>query len=99
MAECPYYIPASIPANVYNGQDEPVERSFGSASIMVTNKNLSEDEVYQMVKALYENNDALVAAYPQCDEWSVENATRGLDGLLEMHPGTVKYLKEIGAME
>ncbi len=97
MAECPYYIPASIPANVYNGQTDAVERSFGSASILVGSKNLSEDEVYQIVKALYENNDQLVAAYPQCSEWSVENATRGLDGLLEMHPGSIKYLKEIGA--
>ena len=97
MAECPYYIPASIPANVYNGQTDAVERSFGSASILVGSKNLSEDEVYQIVKALYENNDQLVAAYPQCSEWSVENATRGLDGLIEMHPGSIKYLKEIGA--
>lgn len=98
MEACPYYIPASIEANVYNGQDTPVERTFGSASVMVTGKDLSEDEVYQMVKSLFENNDMLVAAYPQCDEWSVENAARGLEGLLEMHPGTVKYLKEIGAM-
>ncbi len=99
IKNCPYYIPASIPANVYNGQDEGVERSFGSASIMITNDSLSEDEVYGIVKALFENNDALVAAYPQCDEWSVENATRGLDGLLEMHPGTIRYLKEVGAMK
>ena len=41
IAECPYYIPSSIPANVYNGQDEPVARSFGSVSLMITNNNLS----------------------------------------------------------
>ncbi|MCC8025082.1 MAG: TAXI family TRAP transporter solute-binding subunit [Clostridium sp.] len=99
MAECPYYLPAAIEANVYNGQDEPVNYTFGSASIMVASPELSEDLVYNMVKILFENNDALVAAYPQCNEWSVENATRGLDGLLEMHPGTIKYLKEVGAMQ
>ncbi|MDO4268507.1 MAG: TAXI family TRAP transporter solute-binding subunit [Eubacteriales bacterium] len=99
IAECPYYIPASIEANVYNGQDNPVERTFGSASVMVAHKNVSEDEIYNIVKALFENNDVLVAAYPQCDEWSVENATRGLDGLVDMHPGTLKYLKEIGAVQ
>lgn len=99
MAECPYYIPAKIEANVYSGQDTPVEYTFGSASVMVASKDIPEDEVYQMVKALFENNDVLVAAYPQCTEWSVENATRGLDGLIEMHPGTIKYLTEIGAMK
>ena len=99
MAECPYYIPAKIEANVYNGQDKPVENTFGSVSVMVANKDVPEEEIYQMVKSLFENNDVLVAAYPQCDEWSVENATRGLEGLLDMHPGTIKYLKEIGVMK
>lgn len=98
MAECPYYLPASIEANVYNGQDEPVEHTFGSASVMVSSRDLSEDDAYAIAKSLFENNDTLVAAYPQCDEWSLENATRGLDGLVEMYPGVVKYLKEAGAM-
>lgn len=99
MEQCSYYIPATIPADVYNGQDEPVEYTFGSASIMIAHKDIPEEEIYQMVKALYENNDALVAAYPQCDEWSLENATRGLEGLVEMHPGAVRYLEEAGAMK
>ena len=99
MEQCSYYIPATIPADVYNGQDEPVEYTFGSASIMIAHKDIPEEEIYQMVKALYENNDALVAAYPQCDEWSLENATRGLEGLVEMHPGAVKYLEEAGTMK
>lgn len=99
LKDCPYYLPASIEANVYHGQDTPVERSIGSASIMVASSKMSEEDVYQIVKAVFENNDTLVAAYPQCTEWSVENVTRGLSGLIEMHPGTIKYLKEIGAMK
>ena len=99
MEACPYYLPATIEANVYNGQDEPVERTFGSASLMVSCRDLSDDDAYAIAKALFENNDTLVAAYPQCDEWSLENATRGLDGQVEMHPGVVKYLKEVGAMK
>ena len=99
MEACPYYLPATIEANVYNGQDEPVERTFGSASLMVSCRDLSDDDAYAIAKALFENNDTLVAAYPQCDEGSLENATRGLDGQVEMHPGVVKYLKEVGAMK
>ncbi|MDF2887090.1 MAG: transporter substrate-binding protein [Lacrimispora sp.] len=99
LKDCPYYLPASIKANVYNGQDTPVERSIGSASIMVASSKISEDDIYQIVKAIFENNDTLVAAYPQCTEWSVENVTRGLNGLIDMHPGTIKYLKEIGVMK
>lgn len=96
ISECSYYIPSEIPANIYNGQSEAVKRSFGSVSMMITNNNLSEQEVYEIVKALYENNDTLVAAYPQCNEWNVKNATRGLKGLIQLHPGLVRYLKEVG---
>ena len=96
IRECPYYIPSSIPANVYNGQDEPVERSFASVSLMITNNILDEEQVYQIVKALYENNDALTAAYPQCDEWKASNAARAIKGLIQPHPGLLRYLKEVG---
>ncbi|MPN11439.1 hypothetical protein SDC9_158740 [bioreactor metagenome] len=99
IAECPYYIPSSIEANVYTGQDTPVENTFGSVSIILANKDIPEDTIYGIVKALYENTDVLIAAYPQCTEWSLENATRGLDGLVDMHPGAVKYLKEVGALK
>ena len=99
LKDCPYYLPASIEANVYNGQDTPVEHSIGSASIMVASSEMSEEDIYQIVKALFEHNDSLVAAYPQCTEWSVENATRGMEGLIDMHPGALRYLKEIGAMK
>ncbi|MDR3258779.1 MAG: TAXI family TRAP transporter solute-binding subunit [Fusobacteriaceae bacterium] len=99
IKNCPYYIPATIPANVYTGQDEAVDYTFGSVSFLLAHKDVSEDEVYKISKALYENNAALVAAYPQCDEWNLKNATRGLSGLVEMHPGALKYLKEVGAVK
>ncbi|WP_304160432.1 TAXI family TRAP transporter solute-binding subunit [Fusobacterium ulcerans] len=98
MTECPYYIPAKIAANVYNGQDEEIEYTFGSASILITYRDMPEEDIYNMAKALFENNELLVAAYPQCNEWNIENATRGLEGLVEMHPGVIKYLKEKGIM-
>lgn len=91
-------IPAKIDADVYNGQDEKVEYTFGSASILITYKDMPEEDIYNMAKALFENNELLVAAYPQCNEWNIENATRGLEGLVEMHPGVIKYLKEKGVM-
>lgn len=94
MTDCPYY----IPANIYSGQDTPVNYTFGSASILITYRDMPEEDIYNMAKALFENNDVLVASYPQCNEWNLENATRGLDGLIEMHPGVVKYLKEKGVL-
>jgi len=99
IKEHPYYIPASIEPNVYNGQDEGVEYSFGSVSLLVTHRDMPEDLVYEIAKVLFENNDTLVSAYHQCDEWNLENATRGIEGLLEMHPGALRYLREVGRID
>jgi TRAP transporter TAXI family solute receptor len=96
LIENPSYIRASIPANVYTGQTDPVAHTFGSVSMMIANKNIPENDIYNVVKYLLENNETLVRAYPQCNEWNIENITRGFEGLLDMHPGTIKYLKEIG---
>ena len=96
LADCPYYIPASIPANIYNGQTDDVPYTFGSVSMMVCPSDLDEEMVYNVTKALIEHNDVLVKAYPQCDEWSLENATRGFVNLLPMHPGAARYLNEKG---
>jgi TRAP transporter TAXI family solute receptor len=94
----PWYIRSSIPADLYNGQDTPVPHCFGSVSMMIANKNIPADDIYQIVKSLFEHNDALVRSYPQCAEWNVENVNRGFEGVLDMHPGTIRYLIEAGKL-
>lgn len=91
----PFYIQSSVPAGVYKGQDEEVKNALGSASMLICHRSIPEDLVYQTTKALYNNTSELVKAYPQCAEFVPENAYRGMTGL-ELHPGALKYLKEIG---
>ena len=95
LAKYPFFLTASVQPNIYNGQKDGVKNALGSASMLICNSAMSEDLVYNVVKALYNNTEELVKAYPQCDEWIPENAYRGMTGL-ELHPGAVKYLKEIG---
>lgn len=96
LAACPFYVPSRVPQETYNGMDADCDYTFASAAMLLCNKDLPEDLVYNVVKSIYTNLDTLVKAYPQCDEWNPDNAYRGLEGLVEVHPGTVKYLKEIG---
>lgn len=98
LTENPFYMKAEIPAGLYD-IPETIENTFGSASLMIANKDVPEDDIYNIVKALYEHNDVLAKAYPQCDEWIPENATRGFNGIVDMHPGTIRYLKEEGLIK
>jgi TRAP transporter TAXI family solute receptor len=90
-----FFTKSSLPANSYTGQTDAVKNALGSATIMICHESMPDDLVYNAVKALYTHNADLVKAYPQCSEWIPDNAYRGMDGL-ELHPGAVKYLKEIG---
>ena len=95
LGEHKFFTKSAVKANSYNGQAGEVKNALGSATIMICNESMPEDLVYNVVKALYNNTAELVKAYPQCAEWVPDNAYRGLENL-EMHPGAIKYLKEIG---
>ncbi len=95
IAKNPYYLRASVKPNIYKGQTDGVKNAIGSATMLICHESMPEDLVYEISKALYNNTAELIKAYPQCDEFVPENAYRGMEGLT-MHPGAIKYLKEIG---
>lgn len=98
LAKNPYWVKGSIPAGVYRGVDDEVTNIFGVATVMITNKNVSDDIVYNVTKALVERSDDLVEAHSSGVEWTLENALRGIEGVLPLHPGAEKYFKEIGVL-
>ena len=63
--------------------------------VMVTNANVSEDVVYNMTKALYENAEALAKASPTMAAFSADSMAKKTDPL-EYHPGAIKFYREKG---
>lgn len=89
----PWYFEYVIPKNSYKGQTEDVH-TLAVANILLVRKDLSDDLVYQLTKAIYENTDQLIAAHETAKYIKLENA---LDGLTcPLHPGAEKYYKEKG---
>jgi hypothetical protein len=41
-----------------------------------------------------ENNEELSKSHSLGPDWKKENATRGIKGVIEFHPGAEAYLKE-----
>jgi len=88
------YARRNIPAGTYKGQDQDVS-TFGTYTHMIAGAQLSNDMVYQLVKAIAKNLDAIQAVVP---------ATKGLtpkemasDIGVPLHPGAERFYKEIGA--
>jgi uncharacterized protein len=89
------YIPATIPAGTYNGQDEDVA-TVAVVNFLVTNADLSDELVYQMTKNLFENLPELEAAHKAAANIKLENALGGMP--VPLHPGAERYYKEKGLL-
>lgn len=93
MAACPYYTVHSIPAGTYEGQTEDVKTVTVKATLIVS-ASASEDDVYNLTKAIFDGIDAITAVHAKGAELSIENATSGMTA--PFHAGAAKYFAEKG---
>ena len=91
--EYPYFSTGVIPAGTFNGQKEDAH-SWSVIMGDFATSDLSEEVVYQWVKACFEGRDMLAQVYPAAGETDWIEAT--LDSLIPLHAGTIKYFREIG---
>ena len=97
MAKYGWYIPWTIPAKTYNGQDEAVE-VVATGSAIIADAGLPEEFVYKYVKALYDNLEPVQATHAMTKYISLETALAGR-GDVPIHPGAEKFYKEKGLIK
>ena len=92
-AKYPPYFRLSIPGGTYEdvAGDTP---TYGLANGLVISADVSEDRVYQMTKAIFESLDDLAGVHPAFGRVSKETVLNGFGAPL--HPGALKYYREIG---
>jgi uncharacterized protein len=90
------YQPAVIPANTYVGQTVDVPTA-AIPNFLVSHSGVSDDVAYQMTKALYDNLDTLYAAHNAARAIKRENATQGMP--VPLHPGAIRYYREVGLVK
>ena len=93
LENCPYYTVHTIPAETYKGQTEDVKTVTVKATLIVS-ASASEDAVYELTKAIFENIDAIKSAHAKGEELSLENATTGMTA--PFLAGAAKYFAEKG---
>ena len=93
MADCSFYSVYEIPAETYKGQTEAVKTVTVKATLIVS-ADASEDDVYKMTAAIFDNIDEISALHSKGSELSIENATDGMAA--PFHAGAAKYFKEKG---
>lgn len=93
MASCPFYTVHTIPAGTYEGQEADVQTVTVKATLIVS-ADASEEAVYSLTAAIFDNADAIAAENAKGAELSIENATSGMT--VPFHAGAAKYFAEKG---
>ncbi len=93
--EYSYLIETTIPADSYSVEEDV--KAIEITNTMIVNQDLSEDAVYEITKAFFENLDILSETHNVGKDIELEKATEGLS--VPLHPGAEKYYKEEGVLE
>ena len=93
MDASPFYTAYVIPAGTYEGQAEDVTTVTVKATLIVS-ASASEDAVYNLTKAIFDNTEAITAENGKGAELSIDNATSGMTA--PFHKGAAKYFAEKG---
>ncbi len=93
MADSPFYTTYDIPAGTYPKQDADVTTVTVKATLIVS-ASASEDDVYNLTKAIFDNVEDITKENGKGAELSIENATSGMT--VPFHAGAAKYFAEKG---
>ncbi|VAW24920.1 TRAP transporter solute receptor, TAXI family precursor [hydrothermal vent metagenome] len=94
IADNDYYRVATIPGGMYRGNPDDVQ-TFGVGATFVTSATVSDEVVYAVVSAVFDNIDAFRGLHPAFA--NLDPAQMAKDGLsAPIHPGAAKYYAENG---
>jgi uncharacterized protein len=87
--------PLTVPANSYPNQPAAID-SVGSWSFVLTRESLPDDVAYRLARTLHGAEGALCKKLPQACETTAANTVAAAPNAALIHPGVMKYLREIG---
>ena len=91
--------PMTIPAGSYKGLDHDVG-TIGHVGFWIVRDDFPEDVAYNLVKAMHENADWLKTAYSGYDNPSFLQPATVINRMpVPVHPGALRYYKEVGLLK
>ncbi|MGQ7786952.1 TAXI family TRAP transporter solute-binding subunit [Nesterenkonia sp. K-15-9-6] len=92
LSEYEFFGESVIPAGTY--QDEEDVETVSVTNHLLASSELSEEAVYDITAALFDNIDRIHASHAEAENITLETATDGL--VVPLHPGAAQYFEEQG---
>ena len=90
----PYYAIATIPAKLYPGTPHEI-KAFGPVAGIVTSARVPDEQVYALVKSVFDNLDEFKSLHPAHAGLNQKRMISD-DMAAPLHPGAIRYYKERG---
>ncbi len=98
QAKHPFLKTLTVPAGTYPGQTAPI-LSVGSWSFVLARPDLPDDVAYRIARALHKGEAAIAARLEQARETTAANTANAAPQRDLIHPGVLRYLREIGLVK
>jgi uncharacterized protein len=90
--------PLTVPAGSYPGQTGPID-SVGSWSFILVRETLPDDVAYRLAKTLHGTEATFCQKLSQACETTAANTIAAAPTVELIHPGVLKYFREIGVVK
>jgi TRAP transporter TAXI family solute receptor len=90
--------PLTVPAGSYPNQTAPID-ALGSWSFVLARENLPDDVAYRLARTLHGAEAALCKKLAQACETTAANTVAAAPNVDLIHPGVLKYFREIGVVQ
>jgi TRAP transporter TAXI family solute receptor len=87
--------PLTVPAGSYPNQNAPID-ALGSWSFILARENLPDDVAYRLARSLHGVESTFCKKLAQACETTAANTIAAAPGPELVHPGVLKYFREIG---
>jgi TRAP transporter TAXI family solute receptor len=91
------WVAATLPANTFKGQTNPV-KTIGTTTSLIATDKLPDEAAYAVTKAICENREILAKGHAGLRPFNPQKGWMPENLGLPLHPGAEKYFKEKGWM-
>jgi hypothetical protein len=88
----------TVPAGSYPNQNAPID-SLGSWSFVLARADLPDETAYRLIRTLHGAESTLCKKLAQACETTAANTAAAAPDAALIHPGVMKYLREIGVVK
>jgi hypothetical protein len=98
LVKHPFLRRLTVPAGSFPGQGAAIE-SVGSWSFVLARPDLPDETAYLIARALHRGEAAMAARLPQAGETTSAHTVAAAPSRESIHPGVLRYLREIGLLK